>query len=99
MRVKLVDFKSEVKEVEYGTCELCMSTGTEAFEEMLFEYDDGHSEWVELWDWDWGDIFTINIENVPRFAQWLKGQELDSYISDYSTLEQLVYEYEDQEVG
>ncbi|WP_426716515.1 hypothetical protein ACEN19_11215 [Corynebacterium auriscanis] len=98
MKAKLVDFKSETKVVDYGTCEICMSTGKATFEKILFEYDDGHTEWIDLWYWGWGDLFRIHIENMADFAQWLSKKELDGYIGDYSNLDRLVLKYEDGEM-
>ena len=94
MKAKLVDYDYREYETDFGTCELCMYTGTAEEPRFKFEYDDGHTEWVDGYYWDWGDLFTVEIDNTANFAAWLAIQDLDGYIEDYSTLDQLSYKYE-----
>lgn len=97
MKVKLVDFKTNTYETTFGTCELCMGTGMATEESMKFEYDDGYTEWVDLYFWSWGDLMTIDeIDNTANFAHWLSKQELDEYIGDFNTLQRLAYDYEEE---
>lgn len=97
MKAKLVDFRREEEETEFGTCELCMSTGIAIYESMKFEYDDGYTEWVDLYFWSWGDLIVLDgIDNTANFAAWLQTQELDGYIRDFNTLQNLAYAYEEE---
>lgn len=42
MKIKLIDVQTEVEEdVEFGTCELCMQTGSAEFPTFIFEKEDG----------------------------------------------------------
>lgn len=44
MSVKLVDYKYEVEhDVEFGTCEICMSTGDLEYGVFVFEDDFGEA--------------------------------------------------------
>ena len=93
MKAKLVDFYSREYETEFGTCELCMSTGTAVEPHFKFEYDDGHTEWVAGYFWRLGGLFLVDIDNTANFAAWLADQELDGYIEDYTKLDMLAYKY------
>ena len=94
MKAKLVDYECKDYETTFGTCELCMRTGTAEEPRFKFEYDDGHTEWVDGYFWDWGDLFTVEIDNTANFAAWLATKDLDEYIEDYSTLNNLSYLYD-----
>lgn len=52
MAVKLVDYKHEVEhDVEFGTCELCMSTGDLRYGVFVFEDESG--ERIEITNGEW----------------------------------------------
>lgn len=98
MKIEILDYRSWVDdEVEFGTCEMCMSTGSVKFEQLLVQQDDGDPYWVDLYEWDYGDLFEIYIDNIPRFAAWLSEQDLDpaEYGHELSCyeMENLVHEY------
>ena len=46
--VKIVDMYTESEEVEFGTCELCFSTGICTTEHIVFEDENGRRESYEL---------------------------------------------------
>ena len=84
MKAKLVDFYSYEYKTEFGmTVE----------PHFKFEYDDGHTEWVDGYHWSWGDLFLVDIDNPDDFAVWLADQELDGYIENYTKLDMLAYKY------
>lgn len=99
MRVKLIDVKRDVEEETFGTCELCMSTGTAEYETFMFrDQDTGEEFSVDAWFWSWGDLFNIHLENIPRFAAWIQEQDVDPirFESDsYTWLQDLVIDFEE----
>lgn len=102
MKIEILDYRSwEDEEVEFGTCELCMSTGSAMFEQVLVQQDDGTPYWVDLYAWDYGDLSQIHIDNLPRFAAWLSEQDLDpaeyGHKLSYYDMVDLADEYDEAE--
>ena len=96
MKIKLVDHKSDTYETEFGTCELCMFTGLATETSLKFQYEDGYTEWVDAFEWSWGDLFEVYIDNLADFAHWLQQQDFpDDFRIDYGKLQNLNYDYED----
>ena len=93
--IKLVDLRSETTfDVTFGTCELCMHTGTLNEEWFVFEDDKGNTCEIATGGWDWGDYYCYyEVENLADFCQFI----LDKKIPDFKTLEEqfsdLYYEY------
>lgn len=76
--LKLIDFYTHSYETTFGTCDLCMSTGTHDEEHLVFETSDNTIIDMENGYWNWGDYFTlIYVENTADFAHWLNNQEFD----------------------
>lgn len=76
--MKLIDFKTESYETTFGTCELCMSSGTNTIEIFVFEISNGNIIEMENGFWDWGDYFTLTyIENTADFAHWLSQETFE----------------------
>lgn len=99
MKIEILDYRSwEEKEVEFGTCEMCMSTGSAMFEQVLAQQDDGTPYWVDLYAWDYGHLLQIHIDNIARFAAWLSEQDLDpakyGHELSYYDMEILAHEYD-----
>lgn len=99
MKIEILDYQSwEDNEVEFGTCELCMSTGSAMFEQVLVQQDDGTPYWVDLYAWDYGHLSQIHIDNIARFAAWLSEQDLDpaeyGHKLSYYDMEDLADEYD-----
>ena len=67
-QVILTDICSETEHnVHFGTCELCMSTGSLTKHFFVFEVD-GHTKKMENGFWDWGDYITyIDFVNAVNF--------------------------------
>lgn len=99
MKIEILDYQSwEDNEVEFGTCEMCMSTGSAMFEQVLVQQDDGTPYWVDLYAWDYGHLSQIHIDNIARFAAWLSEQSLDpaeyGHKLSYYDMEDLADEYD-----
>src|SRR5699024_10865532 len=79
MAVKLVDYKHEVEhDVEFGTCELCMSTGDLEYGVFVFEDESGERIEITNGEWSWGDWFDdYHIENIPRFADFFNKRNVE----------------------
>ena len=82
MKYKLVDVRREIEEdVEFGTCDYCMSVGTLEYAVAIVEDEEGNTHEFENGYWSWGEWYEFSykeIENVIDFAFWLNQQELDS---------------------
>ena len=98
MKYKLIDVRTEVEEnVEFGTCELCMSVGTLHREIIVLEDEYGKIHEVETGEWDWGDYMTlIEIENVVDFAAWLSKQDIIVPYMNTRVLWNLVDDYKEE---
>ena len=99
MKYKVVDFVSDIKEEETGTCELCM--GTAYVEEGYFVLEDENGEQHEIpcTAWSWGDYFEIHIGNIVDFSAWLQGRDepaMDEIENAWSWLDGLVTDYYDE---
>lgn len=103
-KIKLIDFDpGEPYETEFGTCELCMSTGEAQDPRFKFKYEDGSTEWVDGSFWSWADQFVVYVDNTAEFAGWLIEQDFkpDFRIKEYEDLQQIVndYHYESENPG
>ena len=77
-KLKLTDFYSHSFETNFGTCDLCMSSGIHEEEHFVFETSKGVSIDMENGYWDWGVYYPIlYIDNTADFAHWLNKQEFD----------------------
>lgn len=81
--MKLVDFETETTIENFGTCELCMSTGELRREFFVFEVSDLEDEdtkriTVENGEWDYGDYDRIlYLDNSADFAHWISKQTFE----------------------
>ena len=98
MKIKLIDVQTEVEDdVEFGTCELCMRTGSAEYPTFIFEKEDGTTIEVMGWEWDWGDLDALYIDNVVLFNDYLSKTEFDEDTKfDYSWLYKLSIDYRGQ---
>ena len=80
MSVKLVDYKYEVEhDVEFGTCEPCMSNGDLEYGVFVFEDESGEQLEITNGEWSWGDwIDDYHIGNIPRFADFFNKKNVGS---------------------
>lgn len=96
MKLKLVDVETEIYETEFGTCELCMATGT-AYEPTYVFEKNGDTVKVEGFYWDWGYLCTLDVDNVIDFADYVSKKEFEEVTDDemdYNWLSSLIDEYE-----
>lgn len=79
MAVKLVDYKHEVEhDVEFGTCEICMSNGDLRYGVFVFEDELGERLEITNGEWSWGDwLDDYHIENIPRFADFFNKRNVE----------------------
>lgn len=101
-RVRLLEYHEEPQETTFGTCDLCMHTGTarNPVYTMEFKDTDTGKEFVrdvEGYCWSWGDYFTVNISNVIAFGDWLENNHItvDSTYMGYDELQDLVYRWDE----
>lgn len=75
--IKLVDYTSETKEVTFGTCEVCMRTGTLTEEAYIFRNDNGEKLAIPVGHWSWGDYdIYYDVKNVIKFGDFIEKLEL-----------------------
>ena len=98
--VRLVNFKTEIEEdVEFGTCELCFSTGDLTRYFYIFEDNKGKQLSIESGQWSWGDYFEhYDVENVVQFGEFigrLQIKDLESLESNFAYIHSLYRELEE----
>lgn len=83
-KIKFIDLETKEEEVEFGTCEMCFSTGTVDNPVLNFKVvkEDGSEENLSIdgYDWDWGDYDEIGIGNLVDFAAFLAPLEFDDSV-------------------
>ena len=96
MKYKIIDVEKYTEEnVQFGTCDLCMSVGDLEHETIVLSDENGTIWNIETGVWDWGDYMTmIYLENVVDFGAWLSTKEIAGEIDVYK-LRDLVDEYEE----
>lgn len=101
-RVRLLEYHDEPEETTFGTCEICMYTGTATNPTYTMEFTDTETgeksvHDVEGYSWSWGDYFTVEISNVIHFGDWLEDNHItvSSVLLGYNGLERLVYQWEE----
>ena len=100
-RVRLLDYNEYSQETTFGTCEICMYTGTAENPTFTFEFtntDTGEETVSDVrgYMWDWGDYITVDIYNVARFGDWLEDNTItvDTLDMDFYSLRELVSRWE-----
>jgi hypothetical protein len=99
MKYKVIDYVSNVEEVEFGTCELCFHTGYAEQGHLVIEDELGKKENIPLYEWDWGDCYEIYIDNVIDFSHWLSQRDeppLEEIDNLFSWLSNLVSDYHEE---
>lgn len=101
-RVRLLEYHDDPEETTFGTCEICMHTGTADNPTYVMEFTDTEAgeksvHYVKGYFWDWGDYFTVYISNVIAFGDWLEDNHItvDSKDMGYSELQDLVYRWDE----
>lgn len=94
MKLKLIDVRlDEDFHAEFGTCDLCMSTGYAAQPTYIFEDENGIRTEVEGYYWSWGDYDEINVNNVIDFAAWVAEQDFSDTLKEVELRWDTVAEY------
>ena len=97
MKIKLIDVETDEEEVEFGTCELCFSTGTVSNPVFVFKTESGKSFKVNGYEWSWGDYSEVCIDNVVNFSAWLERfnfkNDLAAFDENWLWQCSLAYEY------
>ena len=99
--VKLVDLRSETTEnVEFGTCEYCMSTGTLTQEWLVFEDAKGDIHEISTGGWEWGDYDCYYyIENLADFCQFISDKNIPSFEKLEEIFSEIYEEYTKEAEG
>lgn len=100
-RVRLLDYNEHSQETTFGTCEVCMRTGTAENPVYTFEFTDTETGKEEVrdvngYEWDWGDYRTVDIYNVIAFGDWLEDNTVtvNTNEMDYRDLQELAYRFD-----
>ena len=103
-RVRLLDYNEYSQETTFGSCEICMYTGTAENPTFTFEFTDTDTgektaSNVYGYEWDWGDYHTVDIYNVIAFGDWLENNTVtvNTNEMDYRDLQELAYRFDEGE--
>lgn len=99
MKYKIIDYVSDIREVEFGTCEICFHTGYAEQGYLIIEDELGKKEDIPLYEWDWGYCYEIYIDNVVDFSHWLSQRDeppLEEIEDNFSWLSDLVSDYDEE---
>lgn len=99
MKYKVIEYNSDVREEQTGTCDLCFDTALVENGSITVEDENGKTTKIELTWWSWGDYFTIYIDNVVDFSAWLQERDVKPIdeVNDWSWLDRLVTEYDEEQ--
>ncbi len=96
MKYKVIEYNSDVREEQTGTCDLCFDTALVENGSITVEDENGKTTNIELTWWSWGDFFTIYIDNVVNFSAWLQERDVEPISEEtnvWSWLHKLVEKY------
>ena len=100
MKYKVTEYNSYFKEEQTGTCDLCFSTAWVENGSITVEDENGNETKIKLTAWEWGDYFTIYIDNVVNFSAWLQERDVEPIGEEtepWSWLHELVEKYSEEE--
>ena len=96
MKYKVIEYNSDVRKEQTGTCELCFGTAFVENGSITVEDENGKTTDIKLTWWSWGDYFTIYIDNVVDFSAWLQKRDVEPIGKEtktWSWLNELVEKY------
>lgn len=94
MRLTLIDYRTHTEEnISFGTCDLCMYTAIAEEQYFYFQDEAGAVHTVPGFEWDWGMLIDIEIDNIPHFAGWVSNQEFDCPDYTFEWLKETVDRY------
>lgn len=93
--VKLVDLRSEtLQDVDFGTCEYCMSTSDLDIEFFVFEDDEGNTYEIETGEMEMDGYSTIyDIGNIADFSHFILEKEIIDMKTLKDEFDNLYFEY------
>ena len=99
MKYKVIDYVSDVRKEQTGTCELCFGTAWVENGSITVEDENGNQTNINLTVWDWGDFDTIYIDNVVNFSAWLQARDVEPIddVNEWSWLDELVEKYSEEQ--
>ena len=99
MKYKVIEYNSDMRKEQTGTCELCFGTALVENGYITVEDENGTATKIYLTVWDWGDYDTVYIDNVVNFSAWLQKRDVEPIdeVNDWSWLDQLVTEYDEEQ--
>lgn len=95
MKYKVIEYMSDIRKEQTGTCELCFGTAWVENGFITVEDENGNKTEIKLTVWDWGNFDTIYIDNVVNFSAWLQEKDVEPIdnVDKWSWLDELVEEY------
>lgn len=99
MKYKVTEYNSDFQEEQTGTCDLCYGTAWVENGSITVEDENGTETEIELTEWEWGDYFTIYIDNVVNFSAWLQERDVEPISQVYAPwiwLRELVEKYNEE---
>lgn len=99
MKYKVIDYVSDVRKEQTGTCDLCFGTAMVENGSITVEDENGNETEIFLTWWSWGDYHTIYIDNVVEFSAWLQERDVEPIddVNEWSWLVKLVEKYYEEE--
>lgn len=100
MKYKVIDYVSDIQEEQTGTCELCFGTAMVENGSITVEDENGKTTVISLTYWDWGDYYTIYIDNVVNFSAWLQERDVEPITEEtnaWTWLDELVEKYSEEQ--
>lgn len=100
MKYKVIDYVSDIQEEQTGTCELCFGTAWVENGSITIEDENGKTTVTRLTYWDWGDYYTIYIDNVVNFSAWLQERDVEPITEEtnaWTWLDELVEKYSEEQ--
>lgn len=99
MKYKVIEYKSDIRKEQTGTCELCFGTAFVENGSITVEDENGKATVIPLTWWDWGDYYTIYIDNVVNFSAWLQAREAEPITEEsdaWPWLDELAEKYSEE---
>lgn len=98
MKYKVIEYMSDIRKEQTGTCELCFGIAWVENGSITVEDENGKATVIHLTWWDWGNYNTIYIDNVVNFSAWLQERDVEPIgdVDEWSWLDALVTEYREE---
>ena len=100
MKYKVIEYNSDVREEQTGTCDLCFGTALVENGSITVEDENGTETEIYLTVWDWGNYDTIYIDNVINFSAWLQARDVEPITEEtnpWTWLDELVEKYSEEQ--